>query len=82
MKLESIRQEFISDTNTVITSAVINNVDSHCILARKIITVLGRPGVDNDLDMIGTNDTWTIVWTEPHHTLEEVTYLVNQAIAP
>lgn len=82
MKLESIHQEVVSDTDRVITSAVIDGVHSHCILARQMITLLGRPGVDNDMEMLGTNDTWTIIWSKPHHTLQEAINLVSQAIAP
>ncbi|MDJ0704451.1 MAG: hypothetical protein QNJ46_14295 [Leptolyngbyaceae cyanobacterium MO_188.B28] len=35
MKLESIHQEPMIDTNRVITRAVVNEVESHCILARQ-----------------------------------------------
>lgn len=82
MKLESVNQEPLIDTDQIITRVVINEVTSHCILARQIINVLGRPGLDNDMEMLGSNGTWTIAWTEPQLTLEEATHLVNQAIAP
>ncbi|MEO1403695.1 MAG: hypothetical protein AAFV72_20955 [Cyanobacteria bacterium J06635_1] len=82
MKLESIDQDLMTDTNQVITRVVLNGVASHCSLARQLIDVLGRPGIDNDMEMLGTNSTWTIVWSEPSHTLEEATHLINQAIAP
>lgn len=82
MKLESIHQELLDDTNRMITRVVIKDVTSNCILARQMIDVLGRPGTENDMEMIGTNGTWTIVWTEPQLTLEEATHRVNQAIAP
>ena len=82
MKLDSIYQEPMIDADGMITSAVIKDVASNCILARQLINVLGRPGVDNDMEMIGTDGTWTIVWTEPQLTLEEATHRVNQAIAP
>ncbi|MEO0536268.1 MAG: hypothetical protein AAF215_20640 [Cyanobacteria bacterium P01_A01_bin.123] len=82
MKLESISQESLIDTDRVLTRVVVTGVVSNCILARQMINVLGRPGVNSDMEMIGTNDTWTIVWTEPQLTLEEATHLMNQAIAP
>ena len=81
MKLESINQEPITDTNEIITRATIGEVASSCILARQIIDVLGRPGRDNDLEMMGGNGTWTIMWSEPQLTLEEATHLLNRAIA-
>ena len=81
MKLESIHQELLDDTTRMITRVVIKDVASNCILARQMIDVLGRPGTENDMEMIGTNGTWTIVWTEPQLTLEEATHRVNQAIA-
>ena len=82
MELKSINQELMIDinidANRVITKAVINEVARHYILARQMINVLGHP---NDMEMIGTNDTWTIIWTEPQLTLEQAAHLVNQAIA-
>lgn len=82
MKLDAIHQEPLIGTDRVITRVVLTGVVSNCILARRMIQILGRPGTDSDMEMIGTNDTWTIVWSQPHYTLEEATDLVNQAIAP
>ena len=82
MKLASINQEPLPDSSQIMTRAVITEVASNCILARQLIDVLGRPGVDTDMEMLGTNGTWTIVWTEPQLTLAEATHRMNQAIAP
>ena len=82
MKLESIHQERAIDTHRTIFKVVVGEVDSYCILARQMIQVLGRPGTDNDMEMLGANGTWTIVWTEPQLTLEEATRLMERAIAP
>lgn len=81
MKLESIHQEAISGTDQVITTAVISQVISSCLLTRRLIDILGRPTVDNDMEMLGVNDTCTIVWTQPKLTLKEATFVVNQAIS-
>ena len=81
MKLESIHQEAISGTDQVITTAVISQVISSCLLTRRLIDILGRPTVDNDMEMLGVNDTCTIVWTQPQLTLKEATFVVNQAIS-
>ena len=65
MKLESIHQEAISGTDQVITTAVISQVISSCLLTRRLIDILGRPTVDNDMEMLGVNDTCTRGWTQP-----------------
>lgn len=81
MKLESISQAPLEDSDRMLTTIVVEEVESSCILARQMIDVLGRPGVDNDMQMLGANDTWTIVWTTPQLTLAQATHLVNQTIA-
>lgn len=80
MKLESINQEAIADTNEIITMAVVSEVISPCLLSRRMIDILGRPTVDNDMEILGSNDTYTIMWTQPQLTLEEATFVLNQAI--
>ncbi len=82
MKLRSISQIPLVDTDRVITEVVIQDVTSHCILVRQLIDGLGRPGVDTDMEMVGADSTWTLVWTQPQMTLEQATCLVKQAIAP
>ncbi|MBP0017260.1 MAG: hypothetical protein J7647_06830 [Cyanobacteria bacterium SBLK] len=81
MKLESIARELDIDTNSTITIATISDVPSSCILARQAIEVLGRPGKDSDLEMMGGDGTWTLVWSKPQLTLEDATHLLEQAIA-
>ncbi|MEM9006419.1 MAG: hypothetical protein AAGE59_23195 [Cyanobacteria bacterium P01_F01_bin.86] len=81
MKLESIHQETIAGTDQVITTAIVSQVISPCLLTRRLIDILGRPTVDNDLEMLGVNDTCTIVWSWPQLTLQEATLVLNQAVA-
>lgn len=82
MKLESVSQMPIDDSDFLLTTAIIGEVSSSCILARQMIDALGRPGIDSDMEMLGTNPTWTITWTQPSLTLEQATNLMSQAIAP
>ncbi|MEM9543386.1 MAG: hypothetical protein AAGA60_28325 [Cyanobacteria bacterium P01_E01_bin.42] len=81
MRLKSIRQEPAIETDGVVTIATISDVPSSCILARQAIEVLGRPGKDSDLEMMGGDGTWMIIWSKPQLTLEESTRLLEQAIA-
>jgi hypothetical protein len=39
-----------------ITKVVISQVESQCLLGRVLMEHLGRPGVDNDLEMLGIGD--------------------------
>lgn len=81
MEIESIHHEPIENTNSVTTTVVIKKVPSQCILARLIIDALGRPGIDNDLEMIGSGDTWTIIWTQPSTSREQTQARILKAIA-
>jgi hypothetical protein len=82
MNIESIDHEPIDGTDVVMTTVVINNVASQCILARLMIAALGRPGVDNDMEFMGSGDRWIVVWTQPKLTIDETREVVNKAIAP
>ena len=82
MNIESIDQESIDGTDAVMTTVVMNNVASQCILARLMIAALGRPGVDNDMEFMGSGDRWIVVWTQPKLTIDETREVVKRAIAP
>jgi len=82
MNIESIDQEAIAGTDKVMTTVVMSAVTSQCILARLMINVLGRPGLDNDMEFIGSGDRWLITWTEPNFTLDATKALVTKAINP
>ncbi|MEG3439328.1 hypothetical protein V0288_19535 [Pannus brasiliensis CCIBt3594] len=72
MKVESIRQEQLDGTYETLTEVVFSGVDSLCILSRSMIRAIGRPGVDSDLEFLGSGDRWAMVWTYPRLSLEEV----------
>ncbi len=81
MKIESIDYEsFPESSDTVITTVVINEVASQCILARLMIEALGKPGKDNDMEFMGSGDRWIISWTTPQLTQQETRELVSKAI--
>ncbi len=89
MKIESIEQEYISldDNKTdneaiVATKVIFNDVSSPCILSRLMIEVLGRPGKDNDMELINSGDRCILIWTQPHLSLEVAHNLINCAITP
>ena len=82
MKIESIEQELIEGTETILTRVTINQVNSSCILSRIIINTLGKPGIDNDLNLLGSGSEWELVWTEPRLTIEQTREIISQAIAP
>ncbi|MFB2834777.1 hypothetical protein [Floridanema evergladense] len=82
MKIEFIEQEMLEDTDTVMTIVAISSVNSQCVLARLMIDILGRPGIDNDMQFMGSGDRWTITWTEPNLPLDVTQTLVNLAINP
>ncbi len=71
MNVESITHEPIENTDNVLSTVIINQVSSQCILARLLIDVLGKPGIDNDMEMMGTGNTWTIIWTQSSSVIEE-----------
>ena len=80
MKIQSITHDPIEGTDNVLTTVIINQVASQCILARLLIDVLGKPGIDNDLEMMGSGDTWTIIWTQPLAIIENTQQLIRNAI--
>ena len=80
MKNQSITHDPIEGTDNVLTTVIINQVASQCILARLLIDVLGKPGIDNDLEMMGSGDTWTIIWTQPLAIIENTQQLIRKAI--
>ncbi|MGK7887177.1 MAG: hypothetical protein AB4057_21440 [Crocosphaera sp.] len=41
---------------------------------------VSKPGIDNDLEMMGTGDTWTIIWTQPLAIIENTQQLIRKAI--
>lgn len=82
MQIETISQAAIAGSDDVVTTAVITNVSSHCILARQLMDVLGKPPTHSDLEILGSDDTWTIAWSRPQLTLSAATAAINQALAP
>jgi len=82
MNIEFIEQELLEDTDTIMTIVSISSVNSQCVLARLMIDILGRPGVDNDMQFMGSGDRWTVTWTEPNLPLDVTKTLVNLAINP
>ncbi|GET42891.1 hypothetical protein [Microseira wollei] len=82
MKIASIDQEPIDGTDEVMTRVVMTEVASQCILARLMIKALGRPGLDNDMEIVGSGEQWEILWTQPKLTIDETRELVALAIAP
>ena len=81
MQIKTIFQEAIADSDDMLTIAIVTNVTSHCILARQLMDVLGKPP-HSDLEILGSDDTWTIAWSQPQLTLDAATDAVNQAFAP
>jgi hypothetical protein len=82
MNIESIEREDIPGTSEILTTVTIEGVTSQCILARLIIAAMGKPGIDNDLEFIGSGDRWLISWTQPQLTLEETIELLTKTLAP
>ena len=82
MQIKTIFQEAIANSDEVVTIAVITNVTSHCILARQLMDVLGKPPVHSDLEILGSDDTWTIAWSQPQLTLDAATAAIRQALSP
>ena len=82
MKIESIEQELIEGSTTILTRVTLNQVNSPCILSRLMIDSLGKPGIDNDLELLGSGSQWEVVWTQPRLTIEQTRELISQAIAP
>ena len=82
MQIKTIFQEAIADSDDLLTIAVITNVTSHCILARQLMDVLGKPPIHSDLEILGSNNTWTIAWSKPQLSLSAATAAINQALSP
>ncbi len=82
MKIESIEQELIEGTKTILTRVNLNQVASPCVLSRLMIDSLGKPGIDNDLELLGSGSQWEVVWTQPRLTIEQTRKLISQVIAP
>ena len=82
MKIESIEQELIEGTKIILTRVILNQVNSPCVLSRLMIDSLGKPGIDNDLELLGSGSQWEVVWTQPSLTIEQTRKLISQAIAP
>lgn len=82
MKIESIEQELIEGTKTILTRVTLNQVNSPCVLSRLMIDSLGKPGIDNDLELLGSGSQWEAVWTQPRLTIEQTRKLISKAIAP
>lgn len=81
MRIESIEQELIEGTKTILTRVTLNQVNSPCILSRLMIDSLGQPGIDNDLELLGSGSQWELVWSEPQLTIEQTRKLISQAIS-
>ncbi|MDJ0741787.1 MAG: hypothetical protein QNJ32_00335 [Xenococcaceae cyanobacterium MO_167.B27] len=82
MKIESIKQELIEGTEIILTRVTLNQVNNSCILSRLMIDTLGKPGIDNDLQLLGSGSQWEVVWTEPKLTIEQTREIISQALAP
>ncbi|MDJ0595699.1 MAG: hypothetical protein QNJ72_37900 [Pleurocapsa sp. MO_226.B13] len=80
MKIESIEQQLIEGTETILTRVMLNQVSSPCILSRLMMDTLGKPGIDNDLEFLGSGSQWEVVWTEPELTIEQTREIINRAI--
>ncbi|MEM6437867.1 MAG: hypothetical protein AAF773_29030, partial [Cyanobacteria bacterium P01_D01_bin.115] len=82
MQIKTVFQEAIADSEDLLTIAIITNVTSHCILARQLMDVLGKPPIHSDLEILGSDGTWTVAWSQPQLTLEAAIAALNQALAP
>ncbi len=80
MKVESIYQEKLEDNSGTLTEVVLSGVESLCILSRVMIKAIGRPGVDSDLEFLGSGDRWVIAWTFPNLPVDEVRDLLDRTL--
>jgi hypothetical protein len=80
MRIASIIQEPWDSPEETITKVVFSQVESQCILTRLLLKHLGRPGVDTDLEILGSGEEWLIAWTEPQLSLEETEALMLQIV--
>lgn len=78
MQIQSIQQELISDTDEMLTKVVIDQVESPCILTRRMRDVFGKPGVENDMEFFGTGDRWVVMWTYPQLSLADAQMLLEK----
>jgi hypothetical protein len=81
MKVESIHQEQLEDSSDTLTEVVLSGVESLCILSRVMIKAIGRPGVDSDLEFLGSGDRWVIAWTFPYLPIEDLQDLLEKTLA-
>lgn len=90
MRIVSIKQEYITNPNEnqtdaetiLVTKVIIDGVSSPCILSRLMIEALGRPGKENDMELLNSGGRCLVIWTQPQLGLEAVENLINRAIAP
>jgi hypothetical protein len=87
MKVDLIEQECISYSNdnnqeVVATKVIFRDVSSPCILSRLMIDLLGRPGKDNDMELINGGDRCIVIWTQPQLSLEAAQNLIHSVITP
>jgi hypothetical protein len=90
MKIASIEQALLSDEEMheaageaiLMTKVTLAEVESVCILSRLLISALGRPGRESDMQLFTSGDQCIVMWTRPQLSLEAATTAINQAIAP
>ncbi|MEL7039309.1 MAG: hypothetical protein AAFO04_27405 [Cyanobacteria bacterium J06592_8] len=88
MKITSIEQEYITNPNEnqtdreaiLATKIIFDGVSSPCILSRLMIEALGRPGKDNDMELLNSGERCIVVWTQPQLSLEATQNLINSVI--
>ena len=82
MKIESIEQDYIETEGNAIlaTQVVIAEVSSPCILSRLMIEIFGRPGKENDMELLNSGDRCIVMWTQPQLSLETAQDLIHKAI--
>ncbi|MDX2228047.1 MAG: hypothetical protein NW220_00315 [Leptolyngbyaceae cyanobacterium bins.349] len=76
MHIQSIQQEPITDTDEILTKVIIDQVESQCILTRRMMDVFGKPGVETDMEFFGSGDRWVVMWTQPQLSLTEAQTLL------
>ncbi|MEA5497288.1 hypothetical protein VB834_14150 [Limnoraphis robusta Tam1] len=90
MRIESIEQKYITNPNDnqtnseaiLATQVIFDGVSSPCILSRLMIEALGRPGKDNDMELVNSGERCIVIWTQPQLSLEVVQNIIHNAIAP
>jgi len=71
MYIQSIQQEPLTNTQEILTKVVIEQVESQCILTRRMIDIFGKPGVETDMEFLGSGDRWVVMWTQPQLSLTD-----------